>query len=508
MFYKKRDVKPETESIVVKIDDFSKGLNLEKEQNALDPNFCVSVYNFACNKGVLTESFGIKNLQSPNYQNKKLFDMEQEDGIDWVNLKNVWFFKMYDKNNGGRVDKLLFYASDKLIYYSRIITQVPCITSYYDDIINEVPTFNYNIKYDGVDYNLFGNETDGIYKIDGLTKAVKLTNFPKLNSMCEDKGKLFGSGYGERNVVFYHNNLNFNEWTETSDENNGKIQMNDDRGKINKVIPFLGYVFAIRDYGISKIINYENKNTLDVVHLNLSGSRIFENTVQICGDKMLMLTKDGLCSFNGVANKILNLSFNEMLEGIDNDCAQAVFHSGKYYLACRLNFLDDNVVGCESLSDFKNNALIVLDVETMKFEILRGIDIKSMCSIKLNSMDKIAIILNNMETQRVFELDRTGKFYDFNLKKVWISPLTDLGYSNKIKFVREISVLSKYDASITIFTEKSKKTFKICGKDTLNKIKVNLKGKQIGVKIESCVNKAYIANLKINVDLLDYGFKK
>ncbi len=506
MFDKKRNSKPSIESVTIKIDDFSRGLNFDKEQNVLDPSYCVSVYNFACNKGVLTEGYGLKNLVCPNYNNNQLNVMEQEDDIPWVDLKNVWFFKMYDKNNDGRVDKLLFYGSDQNIYYSRIITEVPIITKYYEGEFNFQPTFFYNIKSNGVDYNLFGAEKLGVYKIDGIYDAVKLTNFPNLNSMCEDKNKLFGSGYGERNVVYYHLNTDFDTWTTVEDENNGKIEMNDDRGKINKVISFLGYVFAIRDYGISKIVNYENKKIFDVVHLNLSGSRIFENTVSICGDKMLMLTKDGLCSFNGVTNKILSLSFNEMLKGVENDNAIGVFHSGKYYLACRLNFLDDSAVGCESDSEFKNNALIVLDVENLDFEILRGIDIASMCSIKLNSMDKIAIILNSQETKRVFELERNGKFFDSFSKKVWISPLTDLGYSDKIKFVRDFTVLSKFDAKITIFTEKESKSFSILGQKTLNKIRVNLKGKQIGVKIESVVDKAYIGNLKINIDLIDYGF--
>ncbi|MGN1208608.1 MAG: hypothetical protein ACI4TI_03970, partial [Christensenellales bacterium] len=454
-------------------------------------------------------------------------------GNNWIDLKNVWFYKMYEANNGGRTDKLLFYGSDKGIYFSRIITEMPMIIQYFSATFDEMPTFNYNIKLNGKDYTLFGSENLGVFKFAGLGNPVEMPDFPNLNSMCEDKGKLFGSGYGERNVLFYHTDNDFTTWSTTVSEVevtsglesdtqttetdldttekeykllNGKIEMNDNRGKINKVIPFLGYVFAIRDYGISKIINYENKTNLDVVHLSLSGSRIFEKTVCICGDKMLMLTKDGLCSFNGVTSKVLNLSFNAMLSGENNDCATAVFHSGKYYLACKLNFEDDNEIGCETVEGYKNNALIILNPETNEFEILRGVDIACMCSIQLNSMDKIAIILNNLETQRVIELDKSGKFFSTPLVKEWVSPLSDLGYSNKLKFVREFTILSKYDAEITIFTENASKTFKLLGSETLNKIRVNLKGKQIGIKIRSITDKAYIGNLKLGIDLIDYGF--
>lgn len=505
MFCKKNDVKPKVKNISVKINDFSKGLNLDVDQNILDPNYCVSVYNFDYNKGVLKESFGLKNFECPNYVNNDLVAMEQQYDEDWVDLKNVWFFKMYDANNGGRVDKLLFYGSDKSIYFSRIITQIPLIGKYFEMTFSEKPTFSYNIKNDGVDYNLFGSENLGVYKFDGQLDPVKMNEFPNLNSMCEDKGMLFGSGYGERNVLYYHKNLDFTTWTDTTDDDNGKIVMNDDRGKINKVIPYLGYVFAIRDYGISKIINYDKEETPEVVHLNLSGSRIFENTVCISRDKILMLTKDGLCSFNGITNNVLDLSFNNMLKNVNNENAIGVFHSGKYYLACKLDFGDGNKVGCENLETFNNNALVILDVETNNFELIRGIDILSMCSVQLNSMDKIAIVLNNMQTKRVFELDNSGQFFDQSFVKEWISPLTDLGYSNKIKIVNDFSVLSKFDAQFTIFSEKESKTFKVLGGKILNKIKVNLKGRQIGIKIKSLTDKAYISNVNLNIGLMDYA---
>ena len=503
MIEKKSDTIIKPKKLVVKIEDFSKGINLDKDQNVLNPNYCVSVYNYALNKGALTESYGLKNLECPNYANDEINNMEQDWESTWVDLRNVWFYKMYDKY--GRADKLMFYGSDKGLYFSHIITESPSITGYFENKYAEKPTFCYNIKYNNVDYNLFGSENMGVYKVFNNKVPVLMENFPNLSSMCEDKEKLFGCGYGERNFVYYHTNKIFLGWT-TTDEDSGKIEMNDERGKINRVIPFLGYVFAIRDYGISKIINYENKTDFDVVHLSLSGSKIYENTASICGDKMIYLSKDGLCSFNGVSSKILPISVNDMFINQNNDNAIGVFYSGKYYLACRLDFADNNKVGCENEANFKNNALLILNTETNKFEILRGLDIASMCAVQFNSMDKIAIILNSIQTQRVFELDKSGKLYNTILTKEWISPLTDLGYSDKIKFVRDLSVLSKFDAFVTIFTEKESRTFKILGSDMLNKIRVNVKGKQIGIKIKSVTDKAYIANLNLNIDLLEYGF--
>ena len=278
MFYKKQTNFPKTKSLEIGLEDFSKGLNFSKEENILNTDYSVNNYNFAYKKGVLTENYGFETLTCPNYMNDDF--AEVYFGYDYVvNFKTLWFFKVYDEENGGRVDKLCYYADDKGLYYSRVMTRAPIIARAYQLEYEEQPTFFYNIKLNNVDYNLFGSENMGVYKFDGAVAPVLMHNFPNLSSMCEDKGKLFGTTYGEKNIVYYHTDLDFTTWTKESDESNGKIVMNDDRGKINKVIPFLGYVFAIRDYGITKIINYANKVNFDITHLSLSGNKIYENTV-------------------------------------------------------------------------------------------------------------------------------------------------------------------------------------------------------------------------------------
>lgn len=509
MFYTKKETKPKVKSLSLVIKDFSKGLNFNLEENILNPNFCVNAYNFAYKKGVLTESYGFQTLKCPNYEDDTWAEAYMNPLVtETVNFVSLWFFKVYDLDYGGRVDKLIFYAENTGMYYMRIITIAPAISRVYQEEYAERPTFTYNCKLNGIDYNLFGSENMGVYKFDGAVAPVRLLNCPNLSSICEDKGKLFGTVFGEKNKILYHSNLDFTTWTTNIDINNGVIYMNDDRGKINKVISFLGYVFAIRDYGISKISHNQGKSDFDITHLSLSGNKIYENTVQICSDKMLMLTRDGISCFNGVTSKILNLGFNEMLKNVNNDYAEAVFHSGKYYLACRLNFNDDKSIGSESITGNKNNCLIILDVDNLNYDIVRGVDISSMASIQLNTMDKIAMILNNRERTKVIELNESGAFYDTPLEKEWVSPLTDLGYCDKIKLIKDISLLSLYDATVTIFTEDEQKVFNIKGSERVSKFRVNLKGKQIGLKINSNVKKAYISNVKLNIDLLDYGFTR
>ena len=505
MFYNKKYKTPKTENLTLEIKDFSKGLNFSCEENILKPYFSVNAYNYSFKKGVLTEGYGIKTLSVPNYNDDSFNEVFVNPDTPDVSFNKVWFYKIYDEEIGGRVDKLMYYADDQSLMFQRVLTPYPIIAKCFTITLPERPVFTYNYKLNDYDYNLICAESyTKLY--DGFVEPEDLPNAPKISSMCEDKGKMFCSTYGDRNCVYYHIGTNIRDWTTTEDLTNGKILMNDNRGKINKVIPFLGYVFVIRDFGISKISHYENKNTIDVSHLSLYGNKIYENTVAICGDKMLMLTKDGIASFNGVTSKILDLGLNEFLK-FNNDNAIGVFHSGKYYLACKLAFNDEEKIGCETLESFNNNALIVLDVNTLNYDIIRGIDILSMESVQFNKMDKVVMVLNNKK-DIIVELNNNGAFYDEPFKKEWNSPLTDLGYSNKIKLVKNVSLLSNYDCNLTIFTEKQSKTFKIKGSNTLNKIKVNLKGKQIGVKITSETKNSYISNLKFDIDLLDYEFTK
>lgn len=506
MFSKKLSTSSKQEQIVVEISDFSKGLSFKKDENVEKTNYCVNVYNFAYKKGTLTENYGLRNLQCPNYENKNLANMEQYEEFEHVNLTKAWLFKVYDEFYGGRVDKLLFFTDVKRLYFSRIITIAPYILEVSPKEYSEAPEFNYNLKLDGEDYNIFGSENLGVYRYDGAVEPVLCENLPSISSLCEFKGRLYGTTYGEKNFIYFHNNLNLLSWRATEDDFNGKIEMNDSRGKINRLIPFLDYLFVIRDYGISKISVSGTKNTHNIVHLSLLGHKIFENTVAICGDKMLMLTRQGISEFNGVWSELLDISVNEMLKDVDNSNAIGAFHAGKYYLACKLKFSDNQKVGCESEANVKNNALIVLDTQTLDFDIIRGIDCASLSPVQLDMMDKLAIVLNSGETKKVCELDNSGANFDVALKKEWTSPLTDLGYSNKIKHVRSFSIFTEFDILVTIFSEKDSKTFSVSGSSTLKKVKVNLKGKQIGLKISSETKKARVGNIKLFIDLLDYGF--
>lgn len=505
MINNKKTSLPKSEKLVLKVSDFTKGIDSLSGENITDFDYAISSYNFNFSSGVLTEGLGFKNLSIPTYSDNP--NLCQEPTLpDEADIDYIWHFKQFGMVQLKRLDKLLYYAKNNKVYYGRLFTLLPQFYSLNGLTMTSRP-LAFNHKLYGWDNTIMSNGTDSLVTWNGETIPNFFADAPKIMALCEHKGKLFATVNGERNFIRYSSNTNINEWLASSlGEGDGVIEMNDIRGPINKLLSFQGYLFAFRDYGIGKITTYENSDNYTVSQLFSSGNKIYADTVTICGDTILMLNKDGLFEFDGVNTEKFELKINKMFKGIFNENAVASYHSGIYYLACKLNFNDENTVGCES-GTYKNNALIAFNVKTKEYTITRGIDITSMTTVQIDAMDKVIFCFNSVYSKHLGELTENGKFFTDDSQKYWCSPLSDLGYSDKIKVVNEISLMSKYDCVLKVFTESEERTINVKGANVISKYKVRLKGKQVGFSVFTDLSQAYISNVKLKVDLLNYEFK-
>lgn len=503
MFVKKTIKKPEVRSIEVTVKDFERGIDTATGENITSYNYAVSCYNFNFKSGVLTEGVGFEKLKLPVSKTDSTEELLPiNDGFD-VDINHVWRYKQFSNVQNMRIDKLMFWAGDGYTYFIRLFSQWP----YYNRLttlnFHEKPSTN-NFKILGFDSMIMSNATDGLFTWNGEGGPIAWPNAPKIVSLADHKNRLYATFSGEKNFIRYSSNYHLTQWSiDTLASGEGVIEMNDERERITKLISFLGYLFAFRDYGIAKIITYENSSQFNVSQLFVSGSRIYAETVAVCGDNILMLTRDGIFEFDGINTNKIDLKLNKLFDGIDNTGAMGVYHSGIYYLSCRLNYQDDRDVGCEKTASHKNNSLICYDVKNKTYNIVRGIDIASMASIQVDSMDKLVLCFNTDFKKELGQLSQSGMFFENRVEKYWASPLSDLGFSDKQKFVREISLLSKTNCRLTVFTEREEKTFEVLGSNVISKFAVRLKGKQIGFKIETSENKAYISDVKLKVDLLE-----
>lgn len=490
---------PKAQTLEICIKDFQKGLDTETAENITDFDMSVNCYNFDYKSGALTESIGFEDLTIPSTTEDDGVELKPTmvDGTSYIKIGT---YKQFDKTENKRTDKLIAITTDKKVHFCRLVTAYPAMLNLDDQTFTEIPNLlNHN---DGTyDCILFTSEKDGVYSWDDMIDTKNYPNMPVVSNICNYKDRTFITEGGERLVIRtqYGNLLT---WQYDDSIMVDTVTLDGERGSINKLIAMDDYMYAIRDYGISRIMWYESTRLYDVNHLLFSGGKIYGNTACCCGKIGLVLCKDGLYQFDRTNAKKLDLKLNSMLKGVANPNAVAVFRNGIYYLACKLNFDDNLSVGCET-ENFKNNAIIAYDVSSQQYTITRGIDIASLCAVQFESFDKLIACFNTQYGTKIGQLVENGKTFGNCQTKYWRSPLTDLGYSNKEKSVKEISLLSKYDAKVTVFTEREQREFLVKGSDILSKFPVRIKGKQVGISISSDTDKAFISNLKLTVDLLD-----
>ncbi len=511
---------PKSRVVEFTISDFANGIDAETDENITSFDKSVNSYNFEYKNGALTESIGFEDLTIPRYKEEgsveraAIYYNEESDGT----FKKLAHFKEYSERFAERKDKIFYISGDNQVYLGYIIG--PQIFSRLEEIVfQEVPKMkNYT---DGErDCILFFDDTDGMNSWNNNVDTIHYSNMPTIHDFTIYKDRVFAVPSGERLTVLT-DNTNLLTWTSDDAIQNGNqidnenesedeeaqtsgritITLDSERGYVNKLLTFNGYLFLVRDFGISRIYWY-GANNYNLSHLLCSGSRIYSNTACVCGDRGLVLCKDGIYEFDNVSAKKLDLKLNRMLEGVSNQNAVAAFRNGIYYLACRLNFGDNKTVGCENSAHI-NNALILFDTQTNKYSICRGVDIVDLCSIQYLSADKLLACFNGTYANKLGQLTNNGQMFGTNQTKFWRSPLSDLGYSDKIKYVKEVSLLSLYDIKLTVFSENETREFDIKGSNIISRVPVRVKGKQIGISITSNTQKAYVSNLKLVANLVD-----
>lgn len=494
----------------VYVNDFSKGLDVSTGENITSVSTSVNCYNFNYNKGVLTEGMGVNYFCPPRSQlkdkptvalNYSYFD----EGLS-RNIKALNVFRYYSRKYSRDRDVLIFYADDGYLWHLNLNVSAPTPMKMSQLDYENCPRFFFG-KVDDLDNVFVSNGVEDVGFWDGDSYPIKYDYVPKFISLCNYKNVWFYITTGDRKYLKYCLRPNLNRWVITADTAYQEfiIDLKGEQGNLNRLMNFDKYLYIFRDYGIDRLSLVGEKKEIQINHIYKASNRIYANTVEICGDEMIMLTQGGLISFDGVEAKTIDMKFASKLKGVDNQNAVASFYDGKYYLACKMNYDDEKQIGCEQYEDHQNNTLIEYDPHNKTCAITRGIDIFDMKSIQAHCLNKLVISFNKDYTTRFGELTTDGKFFDSNTNKYWCSPLTDLGYSNKKKIIKEVSLLSKYDCKLTIFTETEQKVFKVEGSQTISKFPVRLTGKQVGFKIETTSQKAYVSNLRLDVDLQDMG---
>lgn len=471
---------PELKTFTADFSNFSGGLNTEINKEILPINYAVRAYNFNYESGTLKEGLGVEKLTFP-------FSNEPEDEREVVlnseaSPLSVAHYRFFNKDSGKREDKLLVYASNKKLYSCPLSTETSTTIDEIAGItLKEKPKF-INYRLNGEDSIIFTNLTDGMVVWKSGGEATSVESAPTITSMCIHYERLFATVDGERNSVWFSDDLDPTNWTVSSNEG-GFIEMVDERGRLNKVISFNDYLYIFRDYGIARVTAFAEQENFSVTQVYTSAVKIYPESVCVCGDRVIFLAGDGLYSFNGVSVTKINLGYNKMFS-FDNSNAKAEYHKNKYYLSCKLSF--------ETTYPTENNALIEFDPESGKSNVLFGYCIEDILSINTENVQKLVVVVKVGFNRFLGQVSQCGNVFGESTYKVWQSAYCDFGYKNKFKQVREVTLKTDSLLYLLIRTEDDEKLLTFFGNDLPQTKRLFLKGKVIMFKF-------YTSTTNINV---------
>ncbi len=484
MFYYKSLLKKNVTEYKITFSSFASGMTSEVDEGILSYKYAKRCYNYRVENGALRDGIGFEPLKLPisrdDLSNERTIIMEPNQKVE-----KMWLYTYYDQENMRTDYRILYYNRGQIrwipIYsfgpYSGILASVIYNTS----VPNAI-----NYRLNGEDYIIFSSPTDGMWKYNANKMAEKVENGPCLVSMCLHYERLFAIlEDGERHRLSFSESLDPTNFNISLDEG-GFIDMQDDRGRLIKVVSFNDYVYVFREFGVARVSAYGDQTTFSVTQLFASSSKIYANSICVCGDIILLLTRDGLYSFNGTTTSKITLGIESLMEGIVNEKCSSIYHNGKYYLALKLNFNDDEKIGCEEYEGgYTNNAIIELDLKTGDISITRGIDICSMLLVDDGDICKLLACFNGEYEKDIAQMTHDGLFFGTPLKKCWVSPKSNLGYPTQIKRIKEVFIKTKSPCKVKITTESTSKTFLLKGSDITQRLRPNVFGEQVEVSFIS-----------------------
>lgn len=215
-----------------------------------------------------------------------------------------------------------------------------------------------------------------------------------------------------------------------------------------------------------------------------SDSYIYPNSIAQGGDRVFFLERSGLKSFNGSSVQNIELDCDYLLKGLSQKSCWATTYDGKYYLACRCDFDDGETIGCEGNSGgYINNTLIVYDYLTEHVDIMRGADINQVLALNNPYKSKLVACFYNQNKGKIGQLTKDGKLFGENLKGVWQSVKTDLGYHGQKKRIKSFNIKTSGEVKVVLASEKEEKTYTVLGSDRMQKVRTNIVGNEFSVKI-------------------------
>ena len=482
------DMIPKTtkKDFVVRINDFSAGLDKATTENLVPLKQSVDTFNFDYTKKGLSDGLGLKPLVIYNGDSTKT--MTTPSGIGSA----LGFWTYHKVAGASHVPMMMLYGGNGHMYYGLVTTLNGDFSDYGVSFSRTPVCLNYRLNGENV---FFACSTDKVVVFTNTNCSTYTQNVPSITSAVFNSDLLFATLEGNENKIFYSSTLNPASWN-MSNFDGEYIELNDDRGACQKLIDAGEYVYVVRDFGLTRISDFDREQ-IKIEHVYSSHCKIYPESVVLCGNSIVFLCRDGVYSFNGSSAKKLDLGIESYLDKVENKGAIGAYLFGKYYLACKLKITDGLTVGCES-STYTNNALIEYDMQSGKTQTLRGVDVSAMCEFYSDWSTKLVVCLKNSV---ICELTWDGSVNSAPTTKVWTSGYTDFGYAELHKVIKRIYLNTKTDLNIKILADGMEYSYQVSGNDLPQAITTNIRARKFSFSI-LCENAGCeISNLEFSMAL-------
>ena len=457
---------PSVTQKTVTVNSFSNGYLNGVNKKLAGLNSCVKSYNFNYQDGSLKSGVYYSDLSS--------FDLS---ALNTAVPLRIYFYPHFNNRTSMRDDRVLIYADDGFLYSAEMRGAFKRVGS------TQFFTAPEAIPYDYLDSDVMLISYDGGLYVLNDTELTMVEDAPPITSLTVHSERLFVTVMGEGTSLWFSDDFNPTNWVISLDEA-GFIDFSDNRGKLLKVVSFLGSVYAFREYGITRITAYGDQTEFSVDHLFCSQGKIIGSSITDCGDFIVMLTSAGFFKFNGVdAVKILG-EYDNLLKGANNQTCKGVFHNNTVYF--KVNLIIDGVV---------ENCLICYDVIKKSSYIAVGLEIEDICFIGRN-VNEVAIIKQNKVG--VYKLQENSLN---TLEKVWLSPEFNFDIPGKNKRLSCISLYTKTPVTLTVFADNISHYYELQGGGVC-KVKPYLKGEYFSFEIKTNHPEPEILDLTVSIEYI------
>jgi hypothetical protein len=430
-------------------------------------------YNLSTKSGVKS-TYGIDDAKFP-YSPQDMGERRlkvTELGFDSV--EGLTYFGQFFPNASTTVYRLLVHGSDHKAYLTQFVSYTDQLNWVYNLTFSTPPTA-LAFKQNGSDSIILASD-DKMVLWKTNYNPYTIQNAPIITSMCMNDGALFCTIKQPGFKIWYAKDFNA-ENVGTISKNSGYISLEDELGYATKIVSFKGDVYVIREYGITKL-NYVRKD-ISFTHIFATNTRIYPNTVSVCGNLLLFMSTEGMYAFNGSKVSRLNIEIQDRIR--DNEHAVASSLGSKYYLGLNIDFKDNKKVLCEN-DEHINNALFILDVNDLSFELIRGVDIKGMLPVKTIYFEKMLVIFNGTYKTRLGEIIKQPKCFGVVMPKKWIKESI---FEDSIpKIITKLQINSSKGLNVKLKCDNREYLFKTY-KDGLNEFTFKVRGVNIDISVES-----------------------